>query len=674
MATKLAANGVTTMPTQPGQCTDGQTPKDCFLSYASTQESYAKRLATLISDAGFTVFDYQAPQNWNQPAKSLPGWLTEIIGKARCCVILADEAYIASKWCMLESEAAHDRFDENIVQLGKFNPDVQPKGSLKNAKYWDLRNTLAEEFAQVVIGFLKGEKSQAKDIEPDDRERRYGLFFGFPGYRVAYIPVAGSTWYEHYQERSVGDLSIEASSTEFVLKVPFDGRKPAHKARENLTKCRLSFYSSDDRVLRLGLQPTNYVDYLRSGEVIDFEPIEGGRTLREQFLEQLGPNNAPISPFGALTNICGVGVFVITHDGQVVVSSHSYDSHVYPGRRTFSASGTIPWGACLDPFAAALIKTHEEIQHLVDPRKLKLFGFGVDARKLYFQFSFVEERTAWSFSQIESHYNRWKKKARNAPRELAGIDFNEESVCESLTNDCWEPAAEAALMALLAKHFSKPSVEKALGKRKANWWKRAMRDEWDHRASRPGLLPDMSVRYPRDRLEVESRRYLEHVGGFIGAHVRGKRVVEIGPGTGRVSELLLTLGASQLTCIELSPRMIARLRERLRNAGGRVEFQCGFAQEYLPGKTPFDIVVCSLVLVHNVGTPEFKDIVRRMCLSARCVFVFEDVRQRESSPATQLRSKQVILDEFGQNGFRLDREENHSLFDDEIAFLHLSSS
>jgi 16S rRNA A1518/A1519 N6-dimethyltransferase RsmA/KsgA/DIM1 with predicted DNA glycosylase/AP lyase activity len=91
-----------------------------------------------------------------------------------------------------------------------------------------------------------------------------------------------------------------------------------------------------------------------------------------------------------------------------------------------------------------------------------------------------------------------------------------------------------------------------------------MRDEWDYRAARPGLLPDMSVRYPAERLKEGSDQYLDHAFHFVGS-MAGKNVLEVGSGTGRFTERLLP-NASELTCVELSDRMIAHMRARISDA------------------------------------------------------------------------------------------------------------
>ena len=325
-----------------------------------------------------------------------------------------------------------------------------------------------------------------------------------------------------------------------------------------LPRRRLVSYSIGPEEMRLTLSRTSYEDYLRSGELIDFKRAPGSeKTLRAHFLTTLQRDRGYLEPFSELTNICGVGIFVITRDNKLVSTKHSDNSHVYPGRRTFAASGTMPWGAWPHPYTAVLQKAHDEIQHLVDPKKVKLFAFGVDARKLYFQFSFVEERTDVTFEELRTHYEQSRALSRNPPRALIPAFFTPESVCRSLVESCWEPAAEAALLALLENRFP-GQVEASLEVHRSAWWRRALRDEWDHRASRPDLLADMSVRYDRDRLREASRDYVDHIMAFMSGHIEGKGVVEIGSGTGRISERLIDKVAPPLTCVELSPAMIVR--------------------------------------------------------------------------------------------------------------------
>jgi 2-polyprenyl-3-methyl-5-hydroxy-6-metoxy-1,4-benzoquinol methylase len=411
------------------------------------------------------------------------------------------------------------------------------------------------------------------------------------------------------------------------------------------------------------LQETTYGDYLRSGEHLDDAlPQARQRTYREEFGKISREPSGDLRLF-PLTNICGVGLFIITSDNQLVATTHSESSHVYPGRKTFSASGTIHWGAFPDPFSEVLLKARAEIKHLVDIRKLSLIGFGADARKLYFQFSFVE-RTHSSMKEVK---DRSAKAASLFP-----IPFTPEQVCDALLAHCWEPAAEAALLTLCQREFSAERVESTLAARRRVWAIRAMRDEWDYRAARAGLLPDMSVRYPIEQLKDASRDYLEHAFQFMGP-LAGKRVLEVGSGTGRFTERLIA-EAAEVTCVELSARMIARMETRLAPLQGKsakLRVVPGVAQDVLPIHG-HDVLVCSLVLIHNVEDADFDVLVKGMCESAETIFVFEDVTaDRRTSPHTRLRTEPALLAAFARFGFAPTKRAHYNLFADTIVFLEL---
>jgi hypothetical protein len=106
-----------------------------------------------------------------------------------------------------------------------------------------------------------------------------------------------------------------------------------------------------------------------------------------------------LRPF-PLTNICGCGLFVKTRDDKLVASTHSVDSHVYPGRSTFTASGVMRWALDPDPFSQIVRRTWEELGYQLSLRELTLVTFGADARKLYFQFGFLKKYPG-SFSQFQ---------------------------------------------------------------------------------------------------------------------------------------------------------------------------------------------------------------------------------------------------------------------------------
>ena len=96
-------------------------------------------------------------------------------------------------------------------------------------------------------------------------------------------------------------------------------------------------------------------------------------------------------------------------------------------------------------------------------------GFGVDSRKLYFQFSFVEYSQDSSKQILEQrHFGQ-------------SVPFMHlEEVVESLLTDCWEPAAEAAILSLCIRKFGRDTVLGQLSVDPERLNTRNMIEEWDY--------------------------------------------------------------------------------------------------------------------------------------------------------------------------------------------------
>ena len=148
-------------------------------------------------------------------------------------------------------------------------------------------------------------------------------------------------------------------------------------------------------------------------------------------------------------------------------------------------------------------------------------------------------------------------------------------------------------MTLCAKRFGPEKVAQSLHARRGDWWKREMRDEWDLRTAKKGDLPDMSVRYPPNRLTEEKERYIEAILSFVQNDLSGKDVIEVGCGTGRLTIRLVGI-AKSLTCIDLCERMIELNKERLGNKSSEVNYVTAFMQDYPIRK--HQVAICSLVV------------------------------------------------------------------------------
>lgn len=154
---------------------------------------------------------------------------------------------------------------------------------------------------------------------------------------------------------------------------------------------------------------------------------------------------------------------------------------------------------------------------------------------------------------------------------------------------------------------------------------------------------------------------------FMGEDVKGRDVLELGCGTGRITVKLADL-ATRLTCIDHCPEMMARNRRAKGAVPRKIKRLTIFGQDYVCQK-PHDVCVSSLVLIHTTGESQFRSLVKVICASCAVAFVFEDTSRRKTSEFTELRSRDEIKSAFALWGMRVGREDTYDLVGDEIAFL-----
>lgn len=488
-------------------------------------------------------------------------------------------------------------------------------------------------------------------------------------YTTEYIPLINKPGDGNciIAELTMADLNMTCQNDRYSLPEVFRLTEIPLNCR-NDPSCRLASYSLTSKGgLAVRLSETSYGDYLKSGEHLDdATPTDPNKTFREAFGRLVRDGATNLRPFN-LTNICGAGVFIISR-GFILISQHSVLSHVYPGRLTFSASGAMKWGAYPNPFTEVMRTCFAEVGHQINPQKLRLIGFGVDARKLFFQFSFFEQ----SDEDIEKLKLRAvaARKNSDAPTRCEAVPFDDggEIIDWLFKDDSWEPAAEAALLSLCLKEFGRDWAIEQLQRRKPKWGRRQMKEEWDFRSRRPGWLPDMTPRYAANVREAESRRYIECIVAFMEPDLEGHRVIEVGAGSGRLTERLVDK-ASSVTCVEFCHRMVELNKERLRDRAGRVTYVEKFFQDFSPDQT-YHVVICSLVLIHNTEEAEFVLLVKKMCNLAKTIFVFEDVTQgRQTGRHTRIRSVNELQAAFADNQFYNCRQAEHLLCTDTIVCL-----
>jgi len=108
------------------------------------------------------------------------------------------------------------------------------------------------------------------------------------------------------------------------------------------------------------------------------------------------------------------------------------------------------------------------------------------------------------------------------------------------------------------------------------------------------------------------------ITNFIG-RIQGRRVLDVGTGTGRAA-LFLAGGAAQVTAIDASEEMLAVARERAAAEGVRVRFERGDAHALDFPDRAFDVVVCLRVLMH---APDWRLVMKELCRVADQLVIFD---------------------------------------------------
>jgi SAM-dependent methyltransferase len=139
------------------------------------------------------------------------------------------------------------------------------------------------------------------------------------------------------------------------------------------------------------------------------------------------------------------------------------------------------------------------------------------------------------------------------------------------------------------------------------------------------------------------------IGGIPYVPTRSFHVLELGVGTGTLSSLVLTeFPHAQLTGIDISPRMIARARAKLRPFRDRVELVAGDIAEF--EERPYEVVLSALA-IHHLPDPEKWRLFRRVrrCLPPGGYFGDADDHLAED-PTFDTRWAQIASSTVGAHG------------------------
>lgn len=138
---------------------------------------------------------------------------------------------------------------------------------------------------------------------------------------------------------------------------------------------------------------------------------------------------------------------------------------------------------------------------------------------------------------------------------------------------------------------------------------------------------------PIGRLIAETQEH--QIAAFL-APLEGRRVLDVGTGTGRAAIALAKRGAI-ITAVDASAEMLEVARRRASEAGATVAFARGDAHRLDFPDRAFDAVVCLRVLMH---TPDWRGSLRELCRvsSGRVVF---DYPSLWSAAALQAAARRV---------------------------------
>ena len=487
----------------------------------------------------------------------------------------------------------------------------------------------------------------------------YGWIFDVNGFRIPYIPLIND-WTKEEFSLARNNINFHTDSSK-KKQINFEINEIPKGVKQS-ERCAIDLYTLNDGKLLIHFIKTTYIDYYVSNEHLD-ELIDESKTLtyREKFGQLLTNKKYGTLRSFDLSNICGVGLLLLTSDNKILMRKQRYDKRIYPGRITFFASGTIHWGVYPDPYLEIVRKSFIEMGHQINIDNLEMILFGVDARKLFFQFSFLEKTNA-KFNEINQFIPK--------DQELVDFIFDLQYIVEEFFKHTWEPAAIATLITILSREFGEDKVKNEIHKHFSYWHKHEMHEEWDYRANRDGDLSVMSVRYPKQNIVEKSVDYVDFALNFIGSDIKNKYVVEVGAGNGRFTEKLLNI-CKKLTSIECSSLMVKKLEQRI-GSNSHLSIINNFAQNVLPIKKPkVDIIICSLVLIHNVNENFYKELIDKMCKTANSLYVFEDTSQnRSTSPHTKLRSREKLICDFKEFGFSVIKKDQYDLYEDNISLFN----
>lgn len=536
-----------------------------------------------------------------------------------------------------------------------------------NLEYKKLLDTLYDRNSKPLspISFIDA-KSLKKDFKIGNME-------------LEYLPII-SSWNKNINEYRYGDLTVRQIDNTYIIpddfSLYFDTLSNEQKAvidnNNYEPKVRLVDYyisNSSSRLLPCEISLTFskilYSDFLKTNCFLDQKIPNSDELFREKYFERDGSLVKSM-----LSNICGVGVFIISSDNKIIVAKTSSQVTVNPGVFAFTASGSMNWRDNINPFDDVIRECYEEIGYYIDVENLYLFSFGVEYRLGYYEFAFYEKSSHTADEIIKE-----APMARDYGFEVGNLytmDFDL-SIIDHMKSHKWDVTSSAALLTLLSKKFGKSTVEKYISPNSSDQnFRKTMRETWKMRSQREGKLSVLSNRFPFRSIDRISENYINAVFDFIdNADLEGKNVLEVGCGIGLMTKYL-SKKSKTVTCIDLSPEMIARAKNYLSSDEKRnVSFINCFFQDF-DIQEKFDTVICSLVLTHNIDNAARSAFIEKLKFCANTIYLFEPTDySSQSSPESHPVSFNSYLGYFPNHNTQ--KIKKYLLSTDEIVFLKLQT-
>lgn len=123
--------------------------------------------------------------------------------------------------------------------------------------------------------------------------------------------------------------------------------------------------------------------------------------------------------------------------------------------------------------------------------------------------------------------------------------------------------------------------------------------------------------------------------------VAGKKILDIGAGTGRLALELVRSGA-KVTALDVSDEMLAELRRK--DTNGTIVTAVGDAEDLPLDNESFDIVIATFLLVHLKSPTRFFDEVHRV-LKDGGRFLVTNINQKDP-PKVQTKEGEIVIESY----------------------------